>query len=235
MNSSTRSLVDITFGHQYGMNGIESVLHERDVRSFTIMRHPLHRKVSFYFHFFVREIQRREQDVSLNEIRQFILNEQVPQGASVGMDVGPNYYAGHLLSNGKMGFVTNQGNHTWYNVSEGQKQNVVQDVRAILDRYVFIGLQSQPAATLCMLRRVLREFDGVNAVIPPSAKALRTHIDVENKGSYKLGADEVWDALSLVEKQRFQRHEWVDLRIYEHAHMLFTRQVLQFGCTQYIR
>lgn len=234
LNETARSEYDVVFGHQFTVNGVDAILSERDVRTFTIVRHPLARRISFYFHFFAREIGRQERDVTLEELRAFALHETVPAGANVGRDVGPNYLAGRLLSDGQTGF-SGSPRHQWYKVRPEQREEVIRNATTVLDSYVFVSLHSEVAATNCLLRRTASAFDAALGISPPSAPVLSSSLkNVYNAGRYDLTADALWDSMTTAERDEFEQHEWIDLKVFKHAQRLFYQQIRFFSCENHL-
>lgn len=230
--------IDFIYGHQYRVNGAEAILPNRHVRTFTVMRHPLSRKISFFYHFLVRAAGRSEEAVTFDELRDFLIYDKVPQTQEafvVRHDIGPNYMTGRLLSDGIAGFVGNQY-HTYFDShgSDERAENAVD----ILQSFVFIGLQTQRRANICMLKKTLALFkkahglavDDENMVDQVEKEKLQL-----NSGSYSYSFEKVLQLLSDEEIRTFERNEHSDLRIYEEGEQLFRSRVKQFRCESQIR
>lgn len=233
MNESERNKLDFTFGHQFWGNGIGTLLNKRDVRSFTILRHPFDRKVSFFYHFFVREVGRREEDITFEEIRDFLLYDKLGIDADLGRDLGPNYMAGRLLSDGVQGYVGNSS-FKYYDVEPHRKREVAEEALKLVRDYVFVGLQVESGAAKCMLKKVVELFNNVNYVDNSNLEVIDDGAEKLNSGSYSLGAKRIWGMFSDEERALFDRKEKVDLLIYEEGERLFKKHVKLFGCSDRI-
>lgn len=230
MNEEDRNKHDFVFGHQFWGKGISELLKNRDLQTFTILRHPFARKVSFYYHFFVREVGRKEEDVSFDEIRDFLLHDKLVIDADLGRDLGPNYMAGRLLSDGKEGFIGNSS-YSFYAVDQDKKQSVADQAIKLIRKYVFVGLQEQSAASQCMLRKVVEAFNEVNGVNNDGAEKIDEKVDRLNRGSYSLSAKDIWSRFSPEDRALFERKEKVDILIYSEGERLFHENVKSFGCS----
>lgn len=228
MDEENRNKHDLIFGHQFGGNGAKELLNKRDLRTFTVLRHPFDRKVSFFYHFFVREIQRNESEVTFEEIRNFLLYDKLIVKANLGRDLGPNYVAGRLLSDGFDGFVGNSS-FKFYNVIQEQKQEVAEKALEIIREYVFVGLQTQTPASKCMLRKVMEVFNEVHGIGNQGIEKIDQSVAL-NRGSYTLSAADIWSMFSTEDRILFDRRERVDIMLYDEGERLFRNQVRLFGC-----
>lgn len=77
MDPEERSSIDHIYGHQYYQDGAPHILPDRDLRTFAVIRHPLRRRISFFYHFLVREQDRREEDVHSEEWRDFLIYDKL--------------------------------------------------------------------------------------------------------------------------------------------------------------
>lgn len=232
MTSEQRQQVDVTVGHQFLIHGITDLLKERDVKTFTILRHPFDRKLSFFFHFFVRALNRNESDVQWEEIRDFLIYNIVQCDADLGRDAGPNYIAGRMLSNGIDGFV---GDYTsgYFKVDENDKELAVQIAKSLLGRFVFVGLQNERNGTSCLLQKTLQAFDEAHGITDSFRAVFSTkRTQSQNNGNYELSASEAWLKLTDDEREEFERKEYIDLSIYREAEALFQAQVRSFACEE---
>lgn len=221
---------DIAQGHQFLLHGISELIPHRNIRTFTVLRHPFDRKFSFFFHFFVRAVHREDSDVSWEELRDFLVYSRVHIDADLGRDAGPNYIAGRMLSDGEHGFVGDYSNGH-FAVPDAHEDQVVRSAIEILRSFVFVGIQKDPQATFCLLRRTVRAFDAAHGIVDPAnSRALDSAGDRLNSGSYRPSAADAWSKLSDGEKREFERNERVDLRIFREAERLFQEQISSFGC-----
>lgn len=225
-----RNKLDFVFGHQFWENGVDGLLNKRDLRTFTVMRHPFDRKVSFFYHFFVREVGRNERDISFEEIRDFLLFDKLRIEADLGRDLGPNYMASRLLSDGVKGFVGNNS-YSYFAVGRDEREKVVNRALGLIRKYIFVGLQSQPQASQCMLRKVMEEFNTVNGVSNEGTEQVDEEKMRMNSGSYSMSAKNVWGRFSSEDRMLFDRKERVDVSIYEEGERLFKKHVEVYGCT----
>lgn len=230
MKPEERSQLDVVFGHQYWVGGVAQLLKQRDVRTFAVLRHPLSRKLSFFYHFFVREQKRKEADIRFDEVRAFLLyNNVTVQGARLGQEIGPNYMAGHLLSNGEVGFV-GDSYYRHFEVRAGEERMVTKKSMRIMRDYVFLGIQSERAASTCMLSKTVNAFSSVHGIKYDDIFQKANNAPVLNTGSYALTAAQVWQRFTPQERQLFKRTEQVDLDIYKQSVRLFLEHVRLFGC-----
>lgn len=229
MSEEERNNHDFMFGHQFWGNGAGTLLNKRDLRSFTILRHPFDRKVSFYYHFFVREVGRKEEDVTFKDIKDFLLYDRLTIEADLGRDLGPNYMAGRLLSDGTKGFVGNSS-YAYFAVTQDDKPVVAENAMKLIRDYVFVGLQKESNAAKCMLRKVVETFNDVNGISNEGVEQIDKQAARLNQGSYSLSAEDIWERFSENEKVIFDRKERVDLMIYEEGERLFREHVRLFGC-----
>lgn len=229
-STDDRNRRDIVQGHQFLSRGISTVITRRDIRTFSVFRHPFERKISFFFHFFVRAVGRNSSSVSWEELRDFLVHNRVHIDANLGRDAGPNYIAGRLLSDGTSGFVGDYA-RGYYDVPAGRADAVVHAAVAKLRTFVFVGIQSEPYATFCLLRKTARAFDAAHGVVHDGAPPRIDHsVGRLNSGPDRPAAPDVWARLTAAEKRAFERSEIVDLRIYREAVRLFRLQVAAFAC-----
>lgn len=232
-----RNEFDLLIGHQYWVGGAEQLLNKRDMRTFTVMRHPFDRKVSFFYHFFVREQRRVESSVSYEEIRDFLLYDKVSKecrGAALGGDLGPNYMAGRLLSDGTIGFVGNSS-YRHYAVEAWRKGDVAEQSLKLVRDYMFVGLQSESGASKCMLRKVVEAFNAAHGIDNIGTEKIDSSAKVLNSGSYALTAADIWGRFTAEEKALFDRKERVDLTIYEEGERLFHKHARLFECYHLVK
>lgn len=234
LNNQERNRHDFVFGHQFGLHGVDELLNLRDLRTFTVMRHPFDRKVSFYYHFFVREVGRKESEVSFEEVREFLLFDKLRIDAELGRDLGPNYMAGRLLSDGKEGF-TGNSYHSYYGVEGRQVEGVVEKAVKIIGKYVFVGLQEESAASRCMLRKTMEVYNKVNGVSNVGLEAIDGRNGRLNSGSYSMSAQAIWGRFSMEDRIVFDMKEKVDLAIYREGSRLFRKHVQVFGCADRVK
>lgn len=229
MSEADRNKIDVIVGHQYWEKGAGYWLPNRDLRYFTVMRHPLHRKVSFFYHFFARNAGRKEDDVSANELIQFMLGRNMPSSPLV-RDAGPGYYASRLWSDGMSGY----GDYNNFVIADPEAM-VSNSIRRLRRNFVFVGLQTQEEASLCMLRKTVHEFakahgfdnmDGLDSIGKPKERL--------NTGSYALSAKLLWDKMSEEQRREFKEVERVDLAIYREAVKMFHEVAARFGCEHLI-
>lgn len=234
MTAKERSEFDVFFGHQYREHGVDHFLKGHDVRTFTVMRHPFARKVSFFHHFFVRALGRKENSVPFEELRDFLLYEKIPQGTQAGWDIGPNYMAGRLLSTDKLDFVGND-RRRHFEVKPQDEKEVIEGCQKIIDSYVFVGLQSESEASQCMLKNTVMAFNEALGIDNSNIERLAEHIPHTNSGSYKLSSGQAWAKLTAEERKIFNHAERVDLAIYYEGERQFKKQVRFFGCEHLVK
>lgn len=219
--------IDIVLGHQYWNKGCEYYFGAlREIRYFSIFRHPLHRKLSFYYHFFVRNTGRLEKDVPKDEILRFILADDLPNDPRM-RDAGPNYFASRMLSDGMSGFKKNV-----YPIEREEQDEILADIlQRLEDRFVFTGLQLQTEANQCMMTKtiqVLAHVHGVDTLVgTPKLAESQKHL---NSGEYPWTGQRLWQSMSNAQKAKFREVEKMDLAIYDKAVDKFKRSVKLFGC-----
>lgn len=222
-------LIDLLLGHQYLQKGTDYLFGSfRDVRYFSVFRHPLSRKLSFYYHFYVRNEGRNENDVKRDEIMKFVNDVSLENDPRL-RDGGPNYYATRFLSDGNSTF--NSGNQ--FHPAEEEKEKIIKYVSDVLNqRFVFAGLQAQSRATNCMLEKLVQVFvhaHGIDDWVGTTELRERSHIRL-NSGGYPWTAERLWNSMTASEKDQFRQVERVDLAIYEAAVQKFRRDVDIFSC-----
>lgn len=231
MSVLERQKIDVIVGHQYWEQGAAYWVPNRDLRYFTVMRHPLHRKISFFYHFFVRNAGRSEDAVDIKEVIAFVLGHELPQSTLV-RDAGPGYYASRLWSDGWSGF----GQQHRFEISEKDADDlIVKSVQKLRQNFVFVGLQTQERASLCMLQKTILEFarahevgalDGIDDIAAPRERM--------NTGQYPLTAEKLWELMSPSEREEFKTAERVDLGIYNESVKMFGEMVRRFECESFV-
>ena len=230
-----RNKYDVIFGHQYRVGGAERVLNWRDVKTFSVLRHPFDRKVSFFFHFFIRERGRNEADVDFEEVRDFLLYDKLRDSSlELGKDLGPNYMAGRILSDGKQGYV-GDNRHKFYKVPEYMEKNLAENALKIIRSYIFVGLQTESAASMCMLRKTIENFNTAQGISNEGTEKVAARARVLNTGSYLLNSTTIWGRLKDEERMIFNKKENVDISIYEEGERLFKKQVKMFQCESFLK
>ncbi|KAI0567810.1 Sulfotransferase [Gracilaria domingensis] len=225
-----RNKIDLILGHQYWEKGAEYWLPKRDLRYFTVMRHPLHRKISFFFHFFVRNIAKKEDDISLDELIPFLLGKSMPD-SPLTRDAGPNYYASRLFSDGFSGY----SDYTFVVPKENAEEMVMNSIRRLRRRFVFIGLQTQEKASLCMLKKTVAAFSKARGIQNMSGlDVFEKTRERMNTGSYPLTAKTVWERMSEEQRNEFKAVEKVDLAIYKESVNMFHEMVRRFECRHFV-
>lgn len=219
--------IDVVVGHQYWNKGCDFYFGTlREIRYFSIFRHPLHRKLSFYYHFFARNTGRDENDVPRDELLKFVLADNLPNDPRM-RDAGPNYFASRMLSDGMSGFKANQ-----YPIEREEQDAILDDILSRLDnRFVFTGLQLQTEANQCMMAKtvqILAHAHGVDTLVgtPKLAESQKRL----NSGEYPWTGQRLWKSMSEEQKNQFRQVEKLDLAIYHKAVEIFKKSVKLFGC-----
>lgn len=228
-DQSTLRGLDIVMGHQYWQNGCDYYFgHMRNVQYFSIFRHPLARKLSFFYHFFVRNSGLEEKSIPREDVLKFVLAEDLSADPR-SRDSGPNYFASRFMSNGITGFSRNQ-----YPIEQSKQDEIIADILNRLDtRYAFVGLQLHNDASQCMLEKavqVLAHAHGIDTLVGSTKLGVSTKR--LNSGEYPWSARKLWDSMSKAEKDKFNEVERVDLAIYRKATERFVKDVKLFGCEQ---
>lgn len=182
----------------------------------------------------------------MEEIIPFLLREKGnmrDQGRKI--DVGPNYYAGRLLSSGYHTYYknwTNDPQHRWFKVEQGDAMATVDKANSVLDSFAMVAIYEWPRAMQCVTNLMLQEFDKalrieriVDGMRGGSAATVFAELIVGEKynlGQYRTitNASSVWKGLSYDQKKEFREHEWIDLQIYEHGVQVIIEQVHSTGC-----
>lgn len=222
---AARGELDVLMGHQYWKEGCDDMFGPtRDVRYFSIFRHPLPRKLSFFYHFFVRNYGRDEASVDKDEVIRFVLGE-TGIGDPRMRDAGPNYYASRLLSNGLEGFVAHR-------FAPDDADAALADVLARLERrFVMVGLQMQSEASQCMLQKLVQVFvhaHGIDTMVGTTRLGSTTL--KKNSGSYTWTAQKLWKVMTKEQRRKYGEVERMDLAIYEWAVRRFRRDVERYTC-----
>ena len=227
MSVAQRASVDLLMGHQYWAEGCDDVFAQtRDVRYFSIFRHPLPRKLSFFYHFFVRNFGKDENSVGKDEVIRFLLDD-TPLSDPRYRDAGPNYYSSRLMSNGVTGFT----NHR-YNLDRQQQEEAIATCVEKLDkRFALIGLQLQNEASQCMLQKLIQVFAHAHGIdkFVGTPKLSYTKLKI-NTGDYPWTAEKIWKAMTPEQRQKYKQVERVDLAIYKKAVEKFRENVRIFNC-----
>lgn len=266
MSAAQRQKTDVIIGHQYWERGAKYYMGDttRKLRYFTVLRHPLHRKISFFFHFFVRNVGRSEKSVSYSELRDFILDRNMKISSSSSKnendntmhakvynmlhtsalmrDAGPAYYASRLESDGIHGF--NKRHRYYYHNNTIVDTNKAAIIKAVKHRlstnFVFIGLQAQEAASLCMLQHTVdalssqlgvRNRTGIEDIGKVSTLGVRKRLNV---GDYPINAKQVWSGMTEEERREYEDVEMIDLKIYEEGVALFRKAAHKLGCAHLV-
>lgn len=186
----------------------------------------------------------------MDDIVSFMLYEQGEKKGKNKLDVGPNYYAGRLLSEGYHMYyrnVTNDPQHWWFKVDPALAHTVVQQANSILDTFTLIGIYEWPHATRCVTQLMLHAFDTAQQIervtfndngVKNSNSAARLFAQLMGENKFNTGqyhvvrnASSVWQyGFSVQQRRVFEEHEWIDLDIYEHAVEGFIEQVYEVGC-----
>lgn len=224
--AANRTSIDVIVGHQYWEHGAGHWIANRDLRYFTVMRHPLHRKISFYYHFFVRNAGKSEDSVTANQLIQFVLGKNMPKSNLI-RDAGPGYYASRLWSDGLTGF-----NQNHYVIPDDRADTMVSNSISRLRRnFVFIGLQTQEKASLCMLKKTVEAFANTHGFQDLKGLALLAkQRERMNTGSYALSGDILWQKMTEEQRTEYKRIEKVDLGIYKESVKMFHETAKKFQC-----
>jgi hypothetical protein len=153
-----RNTYDLIVGHQYF--GVHRLLRKRDVKYFTIVRHPLARKVSHFAHFEnrkpsgggehnkYRRIQSRDVDKSdmedLESLATYIIRHN-------------RNYMVKRLSGTTISSEIVSSMRSWYiDVNPfGAKSALRSAQRNLLDRFFFVGVQERYDESMCVLAAIL--------------------------------------------------------------------------------
>lgn len=233
MTQDERDKIDVMMGHQYWENGCDAIFgRSRQVKHFSIFRHPLPRKLSFFYHFFVRNLGRDEKTIDKDEVIGFLLGDRLPNDPRT-RDAGPNYYASRLLSDGIIGFAMN---HRYEIPREQEDAAIAQVLDRLNHRFAFVGLQLQPEASQCMLQKamqVLAHEHGIDDLVgtPKLAESTRRL----NTGGYPWTASKIWGVMDEQQKSAYRQVEKVDLAIYDRVVRRFKEDVEMFSCTDKVK
>lgn len=252
---SSRNLIDIAFGHQFlhGQDSLPTLLNQRIVTSFTILRHPFARKFSMFFHFLVRNAGVDAKDISVADIVPYLLREEgrIKDNTRQKLDSGPNYYAGRLLSEGIHTYYHDKPNkHKYFKVTSTDTNNndttVIDKANEMLNTFAMTAVYEWPRTTQCVTKRMLQAFDDALQIQrreqnSGSHEANAADVFAElmsgtklNKGHYHdvRNASSVWNGLTVAQRREFEKHERIDMQIYEHGVDLFIAQAVRVGCAK---
>lgn len=231
LSDQEKRSIDVVQGHQYWQNGCQSIFGaEREVKHFSIFRHPLPRKLSFFYHFYVRNVGRDEKEVQKDEVIAFLLARNLAHD-SRARDAGPNYYASRMTSDGIKGFI----DHTFVIEKEDQGAVISDVLEKFRKGFAFIGLQIQGPASQCMLRKTFEVFAHEHGIdnMKDSAQFTENHERL-NSGKYTWTAGKIWDVMTDEEKEMFRQVEKVDLAIYDGVVERFKKDVEAFHCAEHV-
>lgn len=227
LSEEARNKIDVILGHQYWERGAGYWIPNRDIRYFTVMRHPLHRKISFFYHFFIRNAGRKEDSVTTEELANFVLGKEMPESPLI-RDAGPGYYASRLWSDGWRGY---DGKHRFAVPAETAASMVYNSIKRLRKNFVFIGLQTQEPASLCMLRKTVKAFSKAHGFENVAGlQLISKQRERMNTGNYPISAKILWERMSWQQKKLFREVERVDLGIYRESVRMFHEKVKRFGC-----
>lgn len=235
MTPAERSKLDVVFGHQFWKHGAAEILRDRDMRTFTVMRQPFDRKVSFFYHFYIREYGRNQKNVTFDEIRDFLLHNRLrDKTIEVTPDGGPNYMAGRLMSSGLSEYKT-EGMHTYYPIAPNNEDNVQRKSLDMIRRYIFIGLQEEYEASMCMLRKTIEVFNKALGIKNGYTYHVASTQRVLNQGSYSLSAAKIWKRFTAEEKLQFEANDKVEHALFKEGLNMFKWQVKLFRCEHLVK
>ena len=226
-----RNDIDVIVGHQYWEKGAGFLIPKRDLRYFTVMRHPLHRKISFFYHFFIRNAGRKEDSVTTTELIQFVLGKKMPQSPLI-RDAGPGYYASRLWSDGLSGY----DDYNKFVIPKVEEDDLVEkSIERLRHNFIFIGLQTQEKASLCMLKTTVEHFAKAHGFHDMKGlDAIAKQKDRMNTGSYALTGEKLWSIMTKQQKEEFKKVEKVDLAIYGESMKMFKEMAKRMKCDHLI-
>lgn len=239
MTETQRCEIDLSIGHQFMKDGIIKLLPKRTVKSFTVLRHPVDRKISAYYHFMVRQQKKNESQVKMNDIRDFLIFEKGDKGNGVKCDVGPNYIAGRLLTNGFSKYYGRTRDestqkrlirHIWFDVPKENRNDIIEKGMAVIKKFLVVGMQHEQPATKCMIGKLLRAFDGALGIEGDGAGRFEEALSTWNAGQYSLKGRDVWNSLSQSDRELVKQREYIDLKLFESGLKLFHQQAVSLGC-----
>lgn len=208
-----------------------------------------------FFHFLVRNAGVDASDIPLSDITTYLLREQgrIKDKTRKKMDSGPNYYAGRLLSEGHQAYYYDEEmRHMWFRIEKEDASETVKKANGMLDSFAMAAVYEWARATQCVMKRMLQAFDDAlriertekTGIDGSSGSGSAADVFAEfmsgkklNKGQYHdiRNSSSVWRGLSAAQQKEFVLHEWIDMRIYEHAVELFIAQVHRVGCEKQLQ
>ena len=230
LSPSQKQHVHLIIGHQYWYNGVDHYFRPyHDIQHFSIFRHPFPRRLSFFFHFHVKRYNLIPSQITLSQVINFMLDRHPLDYTHIHFskykrkDEAPGYYTARFSSDGRIGFFQRRFGYT--------TKVVEQVVNKIETRFLFVGLQSQPKATACMVQKsiqVLAHAHGVDRLIGISKLGKRKNC--LNQGVYRWNVTQVWEGMTKEERIKYKLLEQADLRIYQAVGVKFMKDVRVFQC-----
>lgn len=235
MSIAALSKIDVILGHQYWENGSEKYFEklQRSIKYFSVLRHPLARKLSFYYHFYVRNVGLNESTIPRSDVIKFVLNSNDLVKDARARDAGPNYYASRLASDGISNFKNNQFR---VNTGEEERRYIEKISKLIDEKFIFMGLQTQNFASTCMLEKTMQVFAHVHGIdhYVGTQNVNEGNKNLKNTGNYNWTAEKLWESMSAEERESFKEIEKVDLAIYKKVLERFQKDVRLFKCEHLI-
>lgn len=208
----------------------------------------------------VRQSDLQVHDIAMDNIVSFMLRERGRKKGNNKLDIGPNYYAGRLLSEGYHTYfrnMTEDVQHWWYKVDPSLAMTTVQRATTMLDTFAMTGIYEWPRSTRCVSFSMLRAFDAAQQIERSKSSTSPLKDEDEsgdddddggnaaqlfarllerrrfNTGQYHevRNASSVWTEVFSAEQRRgFEQHEWIDLEIYRYAVQRFIATAYKAGC-----
>lgn len=204
--------IDIISGHQYF--GVHNLFPKRDIRYFTFMRHPLHRKIA-HFHQF-------ESDQSLRHLYDYLVTSNRNY---MTKRLSPASYTGPLSASLRETFIDSD-NFAKRAALSAAESNLV-------GYFFFIGLQERFSESVCILINILDRSCGRNGRL---AKHWSLDVDkVQRMSDNRRGlTDHIAQTLPKDIRKATLEAEATDLQLYKFAVNLFEKKLRMYPQCQEI-
>lgn len=229
---------DLIVGHQ--SIGVHSLIHPRDARYFTFLRHPLRRKISHYAHF--------EASSALRNITKMLTSSTI-RSSAVSKLQPELLHALHDEQSHLTRYLTQENrNYMVKRLSAGSYTSEIgADIRArfvdvdvfaaraalraaqrnLVKRFFFVGLQERYEESMCILASILNSAcyrNGRHASRRPfdPQKVVQSHVNERETSQVLL------DSLPQFLSKATLRAEDLDVRLYKFAQALFEDELRRY-------
>lgn len=218
-----RRSYDLVYGHQYV--GIHDAIYPRKAEYFTILRHPLMRKVSHYSHFELRGSININSNSNRNGMNQYLLyrnrNYMTKRLSTKTLqsEIGTDFRS-KLIDNNK-------------HASRAALKAAIDNLR---HKFIFVGIHERYAESVCVLTRILnsacysRAPNGISTPLK-ARRIYRNHINTNTERG-GTATDKIVSSLPASVVRGTMVAEKLDTILYEYAVRKFEKMLKRYPeCT----